>query len=81
MEARAAFHDIDMHSEIGFSKDNQGEYKCRAAVHMDCYKWVKRDSYLPVGSQNLKAVAKVLGPIEKGGYIAQIVENSKYCVK
>ena len=22
------------------------------------YRWVKRDSYLPVGSQNLKAVAK-----------------------
>ena len=59
MEARAAVHDIDMHREIGFSKDSQGEYKCRAAVHMDCFKWVKRDSYLPVGSQNLKAVAKV----------------------
>jgi DNA polymerase epsilon subunit 1 len=25
---------------------------------MDCFNWVKRDSYLPVGSQNLKAVAK-----------------------
>ena len=23
------------------------------------YRWVKRDSYLPVGSQGLKAVAKV----------------------
>lgn len=23
-----------------------------------CFSWVKRDSYLPVGSQNLKAVAK-----------------------
>jgi len=25
---------------------------------MCLYRWVKRDSYLPVGSQNLKAVAK-----------------------
>ena len=25
---------------------------------MDCFRWVKRDSYLPVGSQGLKAVAK-----------------------
>ncbi|KAK5966376.1 DNA polymerase epsilon catalytic subunit [Trichostrongylus colubriformis] len=25
---------------------------------MDAFRWVKRDSYLPVGSQNLKAVAK-----------------------
>jgi hypothetical protein len=24
------------------------------------FRWVKRDSYLPVGSQNLKAVAKVI---------------------
>lgn len=24
---------------------------------MDCFRWVKRDSYLPVGSQGLKAVA------------------------
>jgi DNA polymerase epsilon subunit 1 len=25
---------------------------------MDCFRWVKRDSYLPVGSHGLKAVAK-----------------------
>jgi DNA polymerase epsilon subunit 1 len=25
---------------------------------MDAFCWVKRDSYLPVGSQNLKAAAK-----------------------
>ncbi|KAK2190703.1 hypothetical protein NP493_73g03008 [Ridgeia piscesae] len=58
VEARAAFHGIDLNQEIGFEKDSQGEYKCRSAIHMDCYRWVKRDSYLPVGSQNLKAVAK-----------------------
>ncbi|KAM0677458.1 DNA polymerase epsilon catalytic subunit [Binucleata daphniae] len=27
-------------------------------LHLDCYKWVKRDSYLPMGSQGLKAVTK-----------------------
>ena len=113
VESRAAFHGLDMFQEIGFAKDNQGEYKCRPAAHMDCFRlvkrlfpnkknhqvsirqklcfvslcsdnkncteikenvgqwspfysdyfkhsrWVKRDSYLPVGSQNLKAVAKV----------------------
>ncbi|KAK2153411.1 hypothetical protein LSH36_298g04118 [Paralvinella palmiformis] len=58
VEARAAFHGLDMAREIGFQKDSAGEYKSRAAIHMDCYRWVKRDSYLPVGSQNLKAVAK-----------------------
>ena len=59
VEARAAVHGIDMSREIGFAKDNTGEYKSRPSIHMDCLKWVKRDSYLPVGSQNLKAVAKV----------------------
>ncbi|EDV21734.1 uncharacterized protein TRIADDRAFT_30078 [Trichoplax adhaerens] len=67
IEARAAFHDINMSEEIGFSKDNQDEYKSRYACHMDCYRWVKRDSYLPVGSHNLKAVTKAklrYNPIE-----------------
>ncbi|XP_035661114.1 DNA polymerase epsilon catalytic subunit A-like [Branchiostoma floridae] len=58
VEARAAFHGIDMFQEIGFQKDNQGEYKCRHIIHMDAFRWVKRDSYLPVGSQNLKATTK-----------------------
>ena len=77
----------------GFVADAQGEYKSRAAIHMDAFRsffcnsfsinltvikalktialfltvlvyivyhrWVKRDSYLPVGSQNLKATTKV----------------------
>lgn len=28
-------------------------------VHLDCYRWVKRDSYLPAGSQGLKSVTRV----------------------
>ncbi|TRY87466.1 hypothetical protein DNTS_035296 [Danionella cerebrum] len=58
IEARAAQLGLSMHREIGFQKDNQGEYKASQAIHMDCLRWVKRDSYLPVGSHNLKAAAK-----------------------
>lgn len=58
VETRAAIYDIDMHREIGFSKNREGCYLSRPSMHMDCFCWVKRDSYLPVGSQGLKAVAK-----------------------
>ncbi|XP_041470272.1 DNA polymerase epsilon catalytic subunit A-like isoform X2 [Lytechinus variegatus] len=58
IETRYKHHGIDMYREIGFQKDAAGEYKCRSVIHMDAYRWVKRDSYLPVGSQNLKAASK-----------------------
>lgn len=58
IEARCAIYNIDLFHEIGFQRDAQSEYKCRPCIHMDCIKWVKRDSYLPVGSHSLKAVAK-----------------------
>ncbi|EDO36342.1 predicted protein, partial [Nematostella vectensis] len=58
VEARASHHGINMMEEIGFSPDSAGEYKSRPAIHMDAFRWVKRDSYLPVGSQNLKATTK-----------------------
>ncbi|GAA5932437.1 hypothetical protein JCM1841_000581 [Sporobolomyces salmonicolor] len=54
--ARATVHGIDMYQEIGFIKDSEEEFKSRSCVHMDCFRWVKRDSYLPQGSQGLKAV-------------------------
>ncbi|KAL1683463.1 hypothetical protein EV122DRAFT_286219 [Schizophyllum commune] len=56
LDARAKANGIDMFLEIGFTKDNEDEYKSRCCVHMDCFRWVKRDSYLPQGSQGLKAV-------------------------
>lgn len=56
VETRANHHGISMLNEIGFAKDNEGEYKSRSTAHMDCFRWVKRDSYLPQGSQGLKAV-------------------------
>ncbi|CAB1321597.1 unnamed protein product [Coregonus sp. 'balchen'] len=58
VETRAAHHGLNMYREIGFQKDNQGEYRASQAIHMDAFRWVKRDSYLPVGSHNLKAAAK-----------------------
>lgn len=58
VEARARIRGLDMLQEIGFSKDAAEEYKSRNCIHMDAFRWVKRDSYLPVGSQNLKAVTR-----------------------
>ena len=58
VEARAAIHGMDMLKEIGFSKNREDVYTSRPAAHMDAFCWVKRDSYLPVGSQGLKAAAK-----------------------
>lgn len=54
--ARATANGIDMFLETGFTKDSEDEFKSRCCVHMDCFRWVKRDSYLPQGSQGLKAV-------------------------
>ncbi|TYZ50827.1 hypothetical protein PybrP1_003159 [[Pythium] brassicae (nom. inval.)] len=59
MDARAAVHGMSLADEIGVSLDlRSGEYRGRASVHMDAFCWVKRDSYLPQGSQGLKAVTK-----------------------
>ncbi|KZV81197.1 DUF1744-domain-containing protein, partial [Exidia glandulosa HHB12029] len=54
--ARSKVHGIDMLLETGFAKDNEDEFKSNTCAHMDCFRWVKRDSYLPQGSQGLKAV-------------------------
>ena len=58
IETRATVHGMNMAKEIGFSKNREGVFCSRPASHMDAFCWVKRDSYLPVGSQNLKAAAK-----------------------
>ena len=56
VEARASFLGIDMYQEIGFRKNSEDIYQSTYCVHMDAFSWVKRDSYLPQGSQGLKAV-------------------------
>ncbi|KAF8541905.1 DNA polymerase family B [Trichophaea hybrida] len=66
IEARASFQGIDMYREIGFRKDSEDQFKSTYCVHMDAFSWVKRDSYLPQGSQGLKAVC-----VAKLGYDPQ----------
>lgn len=56
IEARSIVHGLDMKKEIGFYKNLSGEYCAYNAMHMDCFCWVKRDSYLPQGSQGLKVI-------------------------
>ncbi|XP_057748671.1 DNA polymerase epsilon catalytic subunit A-like [Arachis stenosperma] len=59
LEKRAEHHGFKMSEELGFQCDkNQGECRAKYACHLDCFAWVKRDSYLPQGSQGLKAVTK-----------------------
>ena len=58
IETRAAKLGMDMEQEIGFKCITSGECLSRSAVHMDCFHWVNRDSYLPQGSRGLKAVTK-----------------------
>jgi DNA polymerase epsilon subunit 1 len=56
IEARASILGIDMYQEIGFRKNSEDIYQSDYCVHMDCFNWVNRDSYLPQGSRGLKAV-------------------------
>ena len=56
IEARASVLGIDMYKEIGFRKNSEDIYQSNYCVHMDCFSWVNRDSYLPQGSRGLKAV-------------------------
>nr|XP_019702821.2 DNA polymerase epsilon catalytic subunit A isoform X2 [Elaeis guineensis] len=59
IEKRAAHHGLKLSEEIGFHCDNnQGECRAKFSCHLDCFAWVKRDSYLPQGSHGLKAVTK-----------------------
>ena len=56
VEARASVLGIDMYQEIGYRKNSEDIYESNYGVHMDCFSWVSRDSYLPQGSRGLKAV-------------------------
>lgn len=59
VDARASVNGIDMYQEIGWRKGQEEHYCCDYSVHMDCFHWVNRDSYLPQGSRGLKAVTTV----------------------
>ena len=58
IETRATKNGMDMYREIGFKCEQSGECRSNSALHLDCFAWVKRDSYLPAGSHGLKAVTK-----------------------
>lgn len=58
IHARSLIHGMNMRDEIGFSQMADGAFLNQAIPHLDCFYWVKRDSYLPQGSQGLKAVTK-----------------------
>ena len=61
VETRAMTYGISMYKEIGI-RSNRGngdaEFIGRCIVHLDAFRWVQRDSYLPQGSQGLKSVTK-----------------------
>lgn len=58
IHARSLFHGMSMRKEIGFTQMADGAFLNQQIPHLDCFYWVKRDSYLPQGSQGLKAVTK-----------------------
>ncbi|GJP47493.1 hypothetical protein CLOM_g6680 [Closterium sp. NIES-68] len=59
IETRAATHGMSLLQEMGFKCDAvSGECRSRFVCHLDAFAWVRRDSYLPQGSQGLKAVTK-----------------------
>jgi DNA polymerase elongation subunit (family B) len=58
IEDRLKKYGLVMTDEIGIWREKSGEVKGRFSVHLDAFHWVKRDSYLPQGSQGLKAVTK-----------------------
>ncbi|KAH9411444.1 DNA polymerase family B exonuclease [Ordospora pajunii] len=68
VEKRMQRYGICLKETMGFVC-RDGYYTSPFIVHLDCYKWVKRDSYLPAGSQGLKAVTKA-----KLGYFPEEVD-------
>lgn len=40
VEARAAVHNMTMKEKIGFTKNREGVYFSRPAIHMDCLRYV-----------------------------------------
>jgi DNA polymerase epsilon subunit 1 len=59
LNERSKILKIPLSRSIGLRWDEQGEYfSTRFSCHLDCIRWVIRDSYLPQGSHGLKAVTK-----------------------
>ena len=59
VETRAEKCGMSLYDELGFGCDRKTASTAgAAALHLDAFAWVKRDSYLPAGSHGLKAVTK-----------------------
>jgi DNA polymerase epsilon subunit 1 len=58
------YADMSLYKHLGIQsisatgEATDAEYTGRCMVHLDAFCWVKRDSYLPQGTQGLKAVTK-----------------------
>lgn len=50
---------VDAVNSKSASSKEEEEISILKIIHLDSYKWVKRDSYLPMGSQGLKNVTQV----------------------
>jgi DNA polymerase epsilon subunit 1 len=57
---RTELNHLDLRDQIGYYRVDAIEevFSSQFAPHIDCFRWVQRDSYLPAGSQGLKAVTK-----------------------
>jgi DNA polymerase epsilon subunit 1 len=52
---------MSVYDELSVKVDRSGaaaEARSRSVLHLDAFAWVRRDSYLPQGSQGLKAVTR-----------------------
>lgn len=58
IDARMKKYKLDLEQTIQFTEFGE-YYHCPFIVHLDCYKWVKRDSYLPMNNQGLKDVTRI----------------------
>ncbi|ELA42787.1 uncharacterized protein VICG_00102 [Vittaforma corneae ATCC 50505] len=55
---RLSKYNMNLFNSIQFKEVNE-YFDCPFIIHLDCYKWVKRDSYLPMNNQGLKDVARI----------------------
>ena len=57
-EGMSLYKELGIRATSGTGEVGEGEYTGRTMVHLDAFAWVRRDSYLPQGSQGLKAVTR-----------------------
>lgn len=55
---RLSSYGMDLYTAIQFKEANE-YFDCPFIIHLDCYRWVKRDSYLPMNNQGLKDVTRI----------------------